>query len=225
MTTPHRSASDRLQTLPTWVKVVIPLCAVLVIVLVIGLTLTGEGKDSTDGATSGPTSGRPEPIATPSDADGVSRPTRSPGQVAPAPAQTPSGLPPAPVRVALDNPADLGNGVTVKVTDIESVRGIGRGPGESSGPALRVSVLVQNDSQEALAMTSSVVTLSYGDQRTPADDLSAPGVRRFPERIKPGGEGAGSFVFQVPSDRRDQIAIDFRYTTEAPTAIFRGSAP
>lgn len=226
MNAPAPSVTDRLQALSTRARVAIGTALALVVVLAVALVASLGGDDPDAGAAGSPgasqSPGSPQSAGSVPTVDPSALGTPQPGET-PTPAQ-PGKPGPKPVRVPLDQPADLRNGVTVRLASIEPVRGEGRGPGESSGPSLRVTVVVDNDSDETVSMLSAVVTMSYGAANTPADDLSGPGVKRFPLEIKPGAQGEGRFVFQVPPAQRGRVAVDFGYTTEAPRALFRGSA-
>lgn len=229
-----KSSVERLRASPPRIQVAVLVglvLAVLIVVLLLNRLGDEDGAARGDAVPGGPTGDSSGGSADPEDAeprptldaDGTPRPTPEPGQTAPSPVETPEDLP-KPVRAALGAPADLGNGVRVRVSDIAGVEGVGRGPGESSGPALRVSVSVSNESDEALGMLSSVVGLSYGPRGTPADDLAGPGAQGFPELIRPGASAEGRFVFRVPPSERSEIVVEFRYSTEAPEVVFRGAA-
>ena len=126
-------------------------------------------------------------------------------------------------RAPITKPGDLGNGVVVKVAQVESVKGTAQGPGEIAGPALRVTISVNNGAAKALAMGSSVVNLYYGTGRIPAGPLSGPGAKQLTGSIRPGATATGTYVFGVPKNQRTHIEVEFSYTTDAPTVIFSGA--
>ena len=53
----------------------------------------------------------------------------------------------------------------MRVSKIESVDGEAQGPGEVAGPALRVSIEVENTSGEDVAMDLALTNLYYGKDR------------------------------------------------------------
>ena len=124
----------------------------------------------------------------------------------------------------LGEPADLDNGVTVTITRVESVKGVGRGIGERSGPALRFTVSVNNDTAKALSLDLGLLNVYFGAEASPASPLSGPGARALPSSVKAGQTGTGTYVFGVPTNQRGKIRVDFTYTTAAPKAIFTGPA-
>jgi hypothetical protein len=126
--------------------------------------------------------------------------------------------------VSLRNKSELGNGVSVRVTKVESVKGKARGPGEIAGPALRVTVRVANETARAVSMSLALVNVYYGTDKTPAPALSGPGVEPLRASIASGRAASGRYVFGVPRGQRDVLQVEFSYTTDAPTVIFSGAA-
>lgn len=197
------------------------LVAAVVVALVVWLVVRGDddspGAEPGTGAT--PTQTPDEPLDDPD----IDLPTKSPGQTEPTEVATPTSEPERPVRVDVTETADLGNGVTVSVTRFESVQGEGRGPGETSGPAVRVTLTIENETDDEVDVSRALPTMYYGADDAPAGDLSAPGVRPITGTVAPGGSVSGRYVFAVPTDERDDVRIDFTYDLSAPKAIFSGS--
>ena len=110
------------------------------------------------------------------------------------------------------------------ITRVESVKGVGRGVGEKSGPALRLTVSVSNDTSKTLSLDLGLLNVYFGAEASPASPLSGPGVRALPSSVKAGQTGTGKYVFGVPTNQRGKIRVDFTYTTAAPRAIFTGPA-
>ena len=199
-------------------------CAVLVLGVVAWLALRGDedpeatGDDQNPSSTSSASpsgtasgSGSADPSSPVTDATTPSAPT--------APAH-----PKKPIRKPLGKSADLHNGVTVTITRIESVKGVGRGIGEKSGPALRFTVSVNNDTAKTLSLDLGLLNVYFGAEAAPASPLSGPGARALPSSLKAGQTGTGKYVFGVPTSQRGKIRVDFTYTTAAPKAIFTGPA-
>lgn len=212
--------------------------AAVAVAVVLAISLSGSDPDDVEasGDPGSPVSGSTSPAPS-----GTSSPAVSPSAKPSGKASDPSGSPAAtpseppletvtpgpkvkPVRVPLDAKAELGNGVQVEVTRIESVKGEARGAGEVGGPAVRLTVSVQNDRASRISLNRAIVTLFYGPDETPAGDLSGPGVQPFPSSLAAGASASGRFVFRVPPDERGRLRADFTYTAEAPRVIFRGSA-
>jgi hypothetical protein len=201
----------------------------LVVVVLLGAawltaSLVGTGSDaganaSTESVPGGQGSGSeqvPDEIA-------MTFPEKTPGQTVPEVAASASPAP-KPVVVKLDKPAQLAEDLTVRVVDVESVEGVGRGPGEISGPALRFSIEVTNSTGERVDLTSTVVNAYYGSDNTPASPLAEPGGEPLPATLDDGDSVVGVFVFSVPTDQREQVSVEFSYSVQTPTVIFEGPA-
>ena len=202
--------------------------AVLILALVVWFVVAGGSDDDDPADTASPAFGSPTGQATEAPsvslgADGEPMPTKEPGQTEPTEVVEPGKLP-KPERVALDDTVDVGDGVDVQVAKIEAVQGKGQGTGETSGPSLRFTVVVDNGSGEDLDMIASVLTAYYGAANTPASDLSAPGVRPFPDTIAAGKSASATYVFNIPTDERNDLRLDFSFSTDVPKVIFTGSA-
>ncbi|MCF6509013.1 hypothetical protein E9549_16595 [Blastococcus sp. MG754426] len=132
--------------------------------------------------------------------------------------------PPSLPEVALDAPAAVGNGVVATVASVEAIEGTGVGPGNIAGPALRVTVRIENGTPEAVSLDGVAVNLAYGDDRTPASPLDDPSRRPFTGMVEPGGSGEGVYVFSVPTDVRELVTVEVGYQAGAPLLLFTGSA-
>jgi hypothetical protein len=116
-------------------------------------------------------------------------------------------------------------GVVFSIGTLEAISGVARGPGEVGGPALRFTVTVRNDTQDAVSLTSTVVNLFYGAEQSPATELTGSGGAAFGASVAPGSVQQGTFVFTVPSDERDQVRIAVDYSVGVPIVLFEGAAP
>lgn len=171
-----------------------------------------------------PASG-PVPSATPT-AGQFTTPVPEPSVAPPTATGTPTVVPtrkPSSVETGLDDDVETAPGVTASVEQIEAVTGEARGPGEIAGPALRVTINLKNGSDEAIRTELGLINVYYGKDRTPAGTLSGPGATPFPAEIPAGGSGSGTSVFNVPTGQRDQIEVEFSYSTDAPVVIFSGA--
>ncbi|RWZ59561.1 hypothetical protein ELQ92_12070 [Labedella populi] len=121
--------------------------------------------------------------------------------------------------------APIDDGVTVSMSDLESVEGEASMPGEIAGPSLRFSVTFTNDSDEAYPLISAVTNVFYGDEQIPAIELAEPGGVALPAEVAPGETATGTFVYNVPTEDRDRVRITVDYTAAEPAVVFEGSAP
>ena len=193
-----------------WVVVVG--CLLLTAALVVMLA-----RAVSDDAAKEPTSPDGSASATPTDRV-IEAPT--PGSLDPVPVAEPSRAP----AVSLDAIGDFGTGLTLRIVDIAAVEGVARGPGEISGPALRLTMEARNSSRRPVSLEGMVVALDHGATKTPAATLSEPGGDPFVGQVAPGGTARASYVFAIPEGARDRVRVTTSYTGSAPTVIFRGDA-
>ena len=202
---------------------------VLVVVVIAAVLLTRNGGSaSTPGGgqtyegsappTTGTSAEPSQTASTPVPTASIPKPTAT-GEPTVVPTQST-----AVTSAPLDDTASLDNGVEVRVTDVESVQGDAQGPGEIAGPAVRVSIEVSNTSDEEVAMDLALVNVYYGEDKTPASALSGPGLAPLTGSIPAGKSATGAYVFSVPEDQREQLTVEFSYSTDAPTVIFSGRA-
>ncbi|MGY1615768.1 hypothetical protein ACI797_03405 [Geodermatophilus sp. SYSU D00691] len=152
------------------------------------------------------------------------------GVVPNPPTPTPTGptevvdqLPPELPEVALDSPAPVGNGVVATLTAVEAIEGTANGPGNIAGPAVRVTVRIENGTTQPIAVAGAAVNMYYGADRTPASPLDDPSQRPFGlDMVEPGGTADGVYVFTVPADQRDLVTVEVGYEAGAPLLVFSG---
>ncbi|TFD12070.1 hypothetical protein E3T35_08105 [Cryobacterium sp. TMT1-2-2] len=206
--------------------------AVLVVVLVVaGVAASNGAGPNLAGASQSPAS-TPRPKAMPT-ATPTAVPSRDPSStaiptVAPAPTEAAAAEPAPPAAqapVPLTESAAAVPGVVFSVGALSAVDGVARGPGEVGGPSLRFTVTVRNDTPDTVSLGSTVVNLFFGAEQSPATELTASGGAPFPESVAPGATQQGTFVFAVPSDRRDQVSIAVDYSVGVPIVLFEGAAP
>ena len=139
------------------------------------------------------------------------------GDLAPVPTAAVLTLPPVP----LDQPAQVGPGLEVRIGDVEAVEVTGRGPGQVSGPAVAVTVEVANAGAAALDVAGLAVSLAYADTEAgpvdgpPADPVAGP--------VPAGADVSGTYVFLVPEDQRAAVTVRVGLASQ-PVVVFTGSA-
>lgn len=214
--------------------------AVAVVVAVVLIVATTRAARNSDGSAPGApsassavtSSGRPTATANPSTAPS-GEPSSTPTSEVPTPSLPPATTTGAPsvvptrsttsTRAPLREKADVDDGVAVRVSRIETVDGEAQGPGEVAGPALRVSIEVENTSGENVAMDLALANLYYGKDRTPASILSGPGARPLPGTLDTGDQASGRFVFGVPARGRNPLVVEFSLRADRPTVLFEGN--
>jgi hypothetical protein len=202
----------------TRLRLLLALAAVVVVaaLVVVLLVVTGDGDEPGDPAASRtpvPTAAVPSTTAAPTSA--------APGPTGPA--VNADELPPALAPVPLDGTADGGDGVTATLPRIEAIQGTAVGPGNVAGPALRVTVRIQNGSAEPLSVDGVAVNLYLGEELAPANPLDDPSQQAFTGRVQPGESADGVYVFTVPTDRRDAVTVEVGYGPGVP--FLRWSGP
>jgi hypothetical protein len=197
------------------------LTAAAVVVVAVLVTLVAVLGDD-ESATSAP----PAATATPTEAPAA---TTAPAVVPQLPTPEPTGPtedvdepPPSLPEVPLDAEGAVGNGVLVTLPAIEAIEGTGVGPGNIAGPALRVTVRIENGTAEPVALGGVAVNLAHGPDRTPASPLDDPSRRPFATMVEPGQSAEGVYVFTVPTDQREQVSIEVGYEAGAPLLLFTG---
>lgn len=120
---------------------------------------------------------------------------------------------------------ELVPGVTGRITAVESVLGTASGPGEVAGPAIRFKVEFKNSTSSSLTLATTVINVEYGPARTPAGELSGPGVELLPLELAVGQTSSGTYVFSVPADQRDVVRITVDYAVDVEPLIFEGTVP
>jgi hypothetical protein len=127
---------------------------------------------------------------------------------------------PAPLNASVAMPT----GVKVRIAKIEAVQGEARLPGEVAGPSIRFQVMIDNPTAGAIPITPVLVNVDSGAARTPALQLSGPGVVPFSESVAAHSSASAVYVFNVAPADRDDIRILVDYGPGGTVALFAGSA-
>jgi hypothetical protein len=136
----------------------------------------------------------------------------------------PAELPPSPPAVALDATAAVGDGVTGTLESLEAIEGTATGPGNVAGPALRVTVRLENGTAGPVSLDGAVVTMAHGAGQTPASPLDDPSAAPLSGVLDPGGSAVGVYVFTVAEDARETVTVSVGYRPGAPYLVFTGAA-
>lgn len=177
----------------------------------------GEGANS---GASAPADSAPPGAGSPSQPGGPSaQPTGVPlpgDPNAPAPS-----LPPVP----LDQPVDYGDGVSAAIIDVTAFQAQGQGVGQTSGPAVRVTISITNGTAEDLSLDAVTVNLASGPELSPAAPVNDPSARPFAGIVPSGASTEGGYAFSLPEDARGSISVTVNYTVGSVTAVFVGPVP
>ncbi len=123
---------------------------------------------------------------------------------------------------APDQTVQAPDGVTVRLAQVEHVEGEAVAAGETSGPAVRLTVEVTNGTDVPLDLSYAVVNAYTGEDRAPAGRLVQPGGRPFEGELAPGESGTGVVLFSIPDADRDDVTVAVEYAPGTSTVVFRG---
>jgi hypothetical protein len=179
---------------------------VIAIIVVIVVASLASRSQSPAGSHSG------SPSATPS----------ASGTASGTPSATPSTTPTA---APIASPGTIKPGLTAQITRFEAVDGVAKTPGEVSGPSVRFTVTVTNTGTSAESLATTVVTAYYGDDSTPALELSEPGGVTMPASVAGGGTATGVYIFTIPADQRNNVRLEVDYSTKVRPLVFQGALP
>lgn len=199
------------------------------VLLGVAVLLLGGGNGARPGSAGAaapapavPTGAEPAPSAAPEPTARVSDPPTGP-------ASEPTGLvadelPASHPPVPLDATAEVDGRIAATVESLEAIRGTAVGPGNVAGPALRVTVRLLNRSADPVLLDGVAVSLTSGEQQTPAPPLADPSAAPFSGTVGPGDSAEGVYVFTLPEDARDLVTVSVGYDAGEPYMVFTGSA-
>ena len=194
---------------------------VVAVAVALAVVLTGDG-DPVPSATATAPPPSSESTAPPPSSESSAP---SSGSAAPAdPAASPVAadeLPTALPAVALTESVVVEE-VRGSLVSVEAIDAQATGRGNVAGPALRVTVRIQNDTGSALSLDEVSVNLSFGPAGTPASPIEDSSQRAFPGTLPAGESADGTYVFSVPVDQRGDVTIQVGYRAGAPIAVFSG---
>lgn len=197
-----------------------------------------SGAEPTAGSPAGSTAtgssatGTPNPSASTSAAQGPGVATSPPAGTPTNPVVTTTGAPatdaastPVPPRASSVAPTATATGtdrVTVSIAKVESVAGKAVAPGEISGPAVRLTVKVNNGTSTGLNLGLTAVNAYIGPPQVPAGTLMKPGGRPLTGTLAPGMSAEGIYLFQIPVSQRKDVTVTVDYGAGVQTLVFRG---
>lgn len=126
--------------------------------------------------------------------------------------------------VAVDEPAWFGNDLVVTVTGIEPAELEARGPGQTAGPGVVVTLEVRNAGAAPIDAGGVVVNAAYG-HATPADPNYSDAAEPLSGMLEPGATATGSYAFRVPSDQVDSLVLDIHHATSPNVVVVEADAP
>lgn len=167
-------------------------------------TPSSSSSSSPAGTSSSPPSAAPRPTA-----------------LAPVPSATRSTLPPAP----LASGTPVGSGVQVSLVRASAVTMAGTGVGEVQGPGVAVTLRLTNRTGKALALTSSLVSATYGSDATPGAPSTGEPASPWPASVAAGSAVQGTFVFAIPTEERADVTLAVSSAPTSAVILLRGPLP
>ncbi|MET4637646.1 DUF4352 domain-containing protein [Mycetocola sp. 2940] len=200
----------------------IPEFAALAVAVVVSLSVL-TGCTTSGAPEAGPTS---SPTSEPS-TDATPEPARTTPVPAPDGGTIEDIIEPAPepeqIKADLGDVAVLDSDVTISAPDVAEIDVEAHTPGETAGPALAVTIRIENDSAADLDVETVMVTL-LDAAGAAASPTTADPARPFAGSIPPGGSADGVYVFLVPEGARDPIELTIAYSAGVPVVLLVGDA-
>lgn len=221
-----------------WVAAAVAVLALVVGLLVVVAVRSGDSSSDGDGTAGASTSGA---TSSPSPTDTSTRTSEPASSSAGTASQ--SGEPSSTdssTEEATGTPSDANAGrphakpqgfaasvsasgdVTVSVTKVEAVESKAEIAGETSRPALRLTISAANSGGTPVTIQNAVVNAYYGPDLTPATSVMKPGSRWFPKQIPARGVATGIFLFNIPRDQRDNVTVEVDLDTGLKIVTFEG---
>lgn len=181
---------------------------------------TGSGQSSAsssqapaEGQPGATGSATPPPLVRPTGTWTPPAKTASSGPTAPAPVPTRSA--------ALGSPVALDTRVTVRLAEVSATTVKAVTPGENSGPAVKVTVSVQNRSTAPVDVNSAVVSLT-ADKGSAGVGTTAGDPKPLAGSVAPGATAKGTYIFMLAPAKDRQVTVSVNYSAGEPVAVFTG---
>lgn len=102
--------------------------------------------------------------------------------------------------------APFGGGVSVVVGAFTPMTIDAAGPGEVSGPGVKVSITVTNNGSAKVDLAGLAVNGFYGTDSSPASPVNSK-TTAAKGTIEPGASASGAYVFAVPTDSQSTFRV------------------
>lgn len=127
---------------------------------------------------------------------------------------------PVPMKTA----APFGDGVTATIVSVVPVQSIGKGPGEISGPAIKVTISLENGTNNTVPVNQVTVNASYGTADDPSIPiLGDPSAKPFTGTVASGASTRGTYIFDIPTGDRSRVTVSVSHAALSPIVVFRGA--
>lgn len=123
----------------------------------------------------------------------------------------------------IDQTAETGTGLTARITGIEPITATANLPGEVQGPALAITLGLENTGRSEVSLDTVVVTFT-DSSGNPGNEMTTKPARPFSGVLKRGEAARAIYVFTVAKDKRDPITINVTLGGNVPVLTFTGKA-
>jgi len=107
---------------------------------------------------------------------------------------------------------------------VVSVQSVAKGPGEISGPAIKVTISLKNGTKHAISVNQVTVNVSYGSNGSPSIAvLGDPSSKPFSGTAAPGATARGTYIFDIAKNQRSDVSISVSYAALSPIVVFKGA--
>lgn len=126
--------------------------------------------------------------------------------------------------VPFDETTGFGDGMNVRIADVEAVQTQARLPGERSGPGIAVTFEMTNGSESVASLDGVTVDVVTSDGAS-AIRILDPSREEFAGDLGPGESRSGTYVFTLPPEQRNDLRVHIKYSADTPVVVFQGNAP
>ncbi len=125
-------------------------------------------------------------------------------------------MPPVPTT----QPAEVKDRVRVELTEFRRDQVEARGPGEITGPAVRVKVKITNTSGRPIELDRATIAITDGAKTPLSPVLTSTGA--VAGSLAPSKSADGDYVFSIPADSKGPLSIIVIAAPGVPAAQFVG---
>jgi hypothetical protein len=136
--------------------------------------------------------------------------------------QIPSPTPVATVQAAIGKAAKVDDGVSIQLSSVTATEVTAKTPGEVTGSAVVVTVVVTNKGTSTASVDSAYLDLVASDGTLGIGTTAGNG-KPLQGTIAPGASATGSYVFMLSTPRGRDVTITVSHAAGAPVAQFEGS--
>lgn len=114
--------------------------------------------------------------------------------------------------------ATIGPGITANIKGVKSLTGVARGIGEVGGPAVALTLEVNNGTEALLDLSTVGFTVSDA-AGVPSGALTGAPSAPLSGSLEPGKSATGVYVFTVPTGHKNPMQISISYGAGSPIAL------